>query len=106
MDAERFRQIREIRGFSKRKLSQLTGISEMQLIRYEAGTNDPSNENLKLLASALGVTTDYLLGISNNPNGNFSDDELSSAEQQMVMTFRREGWAGVLKMGVHEVTNK
>jgi transcriptional regulator with XRE-family HTH domain len=106
MNTERLREIREKRSLSKRKLSKLTGISEMQLVRYESGENEPPHENLKILGNVLGVTADYLLGLSDNPLGNFSDDVLNADEQELLAAFRREGWTGVLRLGVMHVTDK
>jgi transcriptional regulator with XRE-family HTH domain len=103
MNTERFREIREKRGLSKRKLSQLTGIAEMQLVRYETGANDPSTEKLKLLASVLGVTSDYLLGVSDNPLGDFSENVLTTDEQELLTAYPREGWKGVFRLGAERM---
>jgi transcriptional regulator with XRE-family HTH domain len=105
MNKERLRDIREKRGLSKRKLSQMTGIAEMQLVRYEHGTSVPTAERLMILAEVLEITTDYLLGLSDNPLGNFSGDMLNTAEQELLAAFRRDGWRGVFRLGVDHITD-
>ena len=42
-------------------LSKMTGISQAQISRYEKG-QQLTEENIKLLATALGVSCDTLLG--------------------------------------------
>lgn len=61
--ARRLREARENRKLSQTALSAITGISGPQLCRYEAGFVLPRAENLKLLAEALEVSTDWLLGV-------------------------------------------
>jgi transcriptional regulator with XRE-family HTH domain len=106
MNIERLRQVRELRGLSKRHLARLSGVGEMQIVRYESGANDPSTENLRKLADVLRVSSDYLLGISDDPQGHFGDENLSETEMQMVNTYRRDGWAGVIKLGANFITDK
>jgi transcriptional regulator with XRE-family HTH domain len=107
MDIERFRQVRELRGLSKRQLSKASGVGEMQLGRYESGENDPSAQNLKQIAKALQVSADYLLGITDDPQGHFGDSViLNETELAILVAYRREGWAGLFKLGADKVTNK
>jgi transcriptional regulator with XRE-family HTH domain len=106
MNIDRFREIREKRGLSKRQLAKLSGFQEMQILRYESGENDPSTENLKRLAQILKVSTDYLLGISDDPQGHYGDDSLSEIEQRMISTYRRGGWVGVIELSAKHVTDK
>ena len=45
-------------------LASLLNIKQQSYIRYEYGTGEPSLQTLIKLAQIFGVTTDYLLGIS------------------------------------------
>lgn len=55
--------IRESKGYSKRTVSEMTGIPYTTYIKYESGERkDVSMSALCLLADFYGVTTDYLLG--------------------------------------------
>lgn len=55
--------IRESRGYSKRTVSEMTGIPYTTYIKYESGERkDVSMQALCKLADFYGVTTDYLLG--------------------------------------------
>jgi len=71
--------------------------------RYEHHLNDATATNLKRIAEKLGVSTDYLLGLSDDPVGQLSDSELNSDERDLVDQFRREGWPGVAQLIVEQL---
>lgn len=55
--------IRESRGYSKKSVSELTGIPYTTYTKYESGERkDVSMQALCKLADFYGVTADYLLG--------------------------------------------
>ena len=51
------------RGISQRQLAQQTGLRQSHLSMIENDKHDPSATMVRTLARALGVTTDYLLGM-------------------------------------------
>jgi len=59
---KRLADIRKGRGLSQRDLATKTGISNRMIAYYEAQTDRPPAAQLTLLANALNVTTDELLG--------------------------------------------
>lgn len=59
---QRLRQERENRGFTRREISEQTGINVNSLIGYERDLNDPSLFNATLIADVLGVSLDLLAG--------------------------------------------
>jgi transcriptional regulator with XRE-family HTH domain len=69
---DRLRAIREKKGLSQRDLGQPTGIQRTYISRVENGHTVPSLENLKEIASALGVPLHELFYDSGNPPLNFS----------------------------------
>ncbi len=58
------KKIRKIRGLTQIKLAELTNLSRSYLADVERDRYNPSVETLTLLADALNVSTDYLLGLS------------------------------------------
>jgi transcriptional regulator with XRE-family HTH domain len=48
-------------GLTQNQLSELTGIAQNDISRYESGRMNPTVDNLIQLADVLNVTTDYLL---------------------------------------------
>ena len=66
---ERLRAARELREFNQSKLGDRAGLQASAVSHFETGARKPSFENLKRLADALDVTTDYLLGRVDDPAG-------------------------------------
>jgi transcriptional regulator with XRE-family HTH domain len=61
---ERLRRQRLQRGFTQTELAERSGVRQSLISRLENGTRDnPSADNLRRLARALGCTTDYLVGM-------------------------------------------
>lgn len=70
--AERLRDARErLRGLTQAQLAEKTGLPSTSISHFEKseGTRKPSFDNLRRLANALDVTTDYLLGRSDDHVG-------------------------------------
>lgn len=90
MLAQRLKELRESRGWTQQDLAERSSISSRQIQRYESEENSPDANKLALLAKALEVSSDFLIGISSDPNGNISFKDLSHEEQRLVLA-RRNG---------------
>jgi len=88
----RLKEARDLRGLSQVELSGRTGLQPSAVSHFETGGRKPSFDNLMLLAEALQVTTDYLLGRTDvisapieKGNPFFADyARLSSANQEVA----------------------
>lgn len=85
---------RENRNISQTALAEKSGLQPSAISHFEADSRKPSFDNLRKLADALNVTTDYLLGREIQPNQsdlifrhsqNLSDDDKKLAENFMKM---------------------
>ncbi len=65
---ERLKAARSLRGLNQAELAAKAGLPAASVSHFESGPRKPSFDNLKALASALNVTTDYLLGRSDTPD--------------------------------------
>lgn len=81
--ADRLRVWREKHGWSQRELARLCGLGEAQVNKYENGQTDPSAKYLKAVAEQLGISTDYLLGLTDIPHGQLGDT-LKPEERQLL----------------------
>lgn len=59
---ERLRMAREFRKLNQSELAGRAGLQASAVSHFETGSRKPSFDNLRRLADALRVTTDYLLG--------------------------------------------
>lgn len=58
----RLRSAREKRDLSQGELAKRAGLQPSAVSQFETGSRKPSFDNLRRLANALRVSTDYLLG--------------------------------------------
>lgn len=60
--AKNLRRIRKLKGYSVKKLSEISGISTAAIKMYEKGLSDPNLSRLIWLAEALDTTVAILIG--------------------------------------------
>ena len=62
MFPQKIKQARHDTGYTQEQISDLTGISQSNLAKYETGKLQPDLEKLGILADFYGVSVDWLLG--------------------------------------------
>lgn len=62
--AEKIAKLRKEKGLTQSQLAEMINVSNKTISRWETGEGYPEITLLMPLAKALGVTTDYLLGIT------------------------------------------
>jgi transcriptional regulator with XRE-family HTH domain len=65
---DRIRELREERDWSQREFAKRVGINYSVVNRIELGKRSVEDHELAKIADVFGVTTDYLLGRTDNPN--------------------------------------
>ena len=65
--SERLKELRKAKGVSQKVLSQAMGMSVVGIQNYERETRVPNANVVIKLAAFFEVSTDYLLGCSDNP---------------------------------------
>lgn len=63
---QRLKEQRKLYGYTVRKMADMLGIKHTSYLRYEAGTSEPTQENLVKIAELFDVSVDYLLGRTND----------------------------------------
>lgn len=66
MFGEKLTKARENAHLSRKELADQLNVGQNTVWRWEAGEREPSLTTMKMIASALGVTTDYLMGREEN----------------------------------------
>ncbi len=66
----RIRDLREDRDLTQKEVAHLLGIQQTVYSRYERGAQNIPLEHLLRLADYYNVSTDYMLGRTNNPRTN------------------------------------
>lgn len=103
---DRLRTLRESKELTQSELGAFFCVSKQTISNYENGVSAPDQEMLGRLADYFGVTTDYLLGRTDNPNAaqslnhhNVQKEELPSwlsklppDMQEFVAEESKHGW--------------
>lgn len=73
--AQRLKVAREAQGLNQAELSRQTSLPQAQISRMESGTAVPRALTLVKLATSLNVSTDYLLGLRDDPKWSDSKEK-------------------------------
>lgn len=65
---KRIRDLREDHDKTQQDIADILGTSQTMYARYERGANELPVRHLIKLADYYGVSTDYILGRTENPN--------------------------------------
>src|SRR5271168_138762 len=84
----RLREARELRDLSQGTLAEKAGMQASAISHFETGSRKPSFDNLRRLADALDVTTDYLLGRVSEIGATATADRLHRDIQKLKATDR------------------
>lgn len=87
--AERIRNLRQELGLSQDELAEIADVNQNAISRYERGVNDPTSEVVIKLARALNTSTDYLLGLTDDPSSQIQENGLAPQERQAIAAWRR-----------------
>lgn len=79
--AQRIRAWRTLRGYTRPQLALLAGLPQRSIEDYEAG-HEPRASRVVILAAALGITTDQLLGV--DPIAPSRDESLASVQDPLA----------------------
>ncbi len=91
----RLKELREERNFTQKQIGDAIMSDQSNVARWEKGINQPSAEFIIRLADFFGVSTDYLLGRSDDfgnivlPTNSPTVPALSDEERQLLDLFSR-----------------
>lgn len=83
---DRLRESRDKIGLTQRQFAKLIDVTEYQISRYETGKSEATTTKLEAMARHLGVSADYLLGLTDSPQGHY-DDQLSEERQKVLEAY-------------------
>src|SRR5579859_7122126 len=89
LQGERLKLLRISRGYTHQKLAERVDLGMKQIWRYETGENDASGDVLARFAREFNVSTDYLVGLTDDPSPCISQSDLQPKELQVISAWRR-----------------
>lgn len=86
---KRLKELREDKGYLQKYVADKIGVKSNTLSGYENGTRSPDPEMIVKLAELYNVTTDYLLGKSDDPNKT-EEEELEEFIDNVRVWYKEE----------------
>jgi transcriptional regulator with XRE-family HTH domain len=96
--------MRRKRQLTQDELADRLGFGQSQMNKYENGKSDPTPEVLVRLAKELSVTTDWLLGLVDDPDAFLQEPELSPAERKLLSAFRRGDFKELVQLAAEHAS--
>ena len=106
-NGSRVRERRKYHRLTQQQLAAQLGVSQSIICEYETRKSTPSLKMLSCLAVVLCTSTDYLLGLTDDPHPAFSKNTISETEQDLLQAYhslppeKRERAVGIL-IGLRE----
>lgn len=82
--ADRILELRKSRGLTQKQLADNTGLSEVGIQSYERRYRKPAHDALLALADYFHVSTDYLLGRTDNPKLHVFEDYPKLSDRDFI----------------------
>src|SRR5689334_16199220 len=95
---DRLRLLRQQHKYTQEQLAERLSLGIRQIHRYEKGLSDPAADIVARIATELDVTTDYLLGLNDEPSRSYRDQDLAPEEHKLLSAFRRRQWEEILQI--------
>ncbi|MBN8594829.1 MAG: helix-turn-helix transcriptional regulator [Anaerolineae bacterium] len=78
------------RGISEVQLAEEIGVSERTIFHYKQGKYVPDSRTLTKLATALRTSSDYLLGLTEDPTSHIKIDNLTQQDKEVIEALHRD----------------
>lgn len=79
--SKRLIEVRKRNGYTRKRLAEELNRPYRTITNYEAGEHEPGHKYLIEIAEKFGVTTDYLLGLSDDPHKTSDDKKVPGAAE-------------------------
>lgn len=83
--SERLVEVRKINGYTRRRLAEELNRPYRTITNYETGEHEPGHKYLIEVAKKFGVTTDYLLGLSDDPQKTADGEKKTPSTAETVL---------------------
>ena len=98
LQAERLRNLRLKNNYTYASLAKVIDLNMRQIVRYEDGEADPSSDVVTRMADVFNVSTDYLLGRTDDPTPPAHTSDLTTSEQSILAALRRDDPLTAIKL--------
>lgn len=98
MHGERLKELRQNLDLTQEDIAESLDVTAKTVSSWERGQKINS-DNLQRLASTLHTSTDFLLGLTNDPRPLYEvTNDLSAAEWEIIQSLRSGNWRNALRI--------
>lgn len=102
MRPDRLKNMRVKNGYTQEAFAEILGTDKKAISRWESGTFTPNADTLVRIAQTLDVSTDFLLGLSDDPMPHMRIDNMSDDERRVVAAMRQGDKLQAIKVLVND----
>ncbi len=95
---DRLRELRLQRGYTQEALAEQLELGIRQIHRYENQLSDPAGNIVAKIARELNTSSDYLLGLTDNPLPVIESSDFSLQEIQLLYAMREGQYDRAMKL--------
>src|SRR5262249_20117344 len=89
LNSDRLRALRLENRYTHEGLAERLDVGIRMIARYESGQTDPTGDILARMADVFNVSTDYLLGRTDDPAPCIQSGKLNPTEAKVIAALRR-----------------
>lgn len=101
LDKTRTEALKTKSRLSLKEISEKMGVSDNTVGRWLRGDVQPTSLNLSMLAEVLKTSSDYLLGLTDDPTPptkNITPESLSAKERKLIEAWRSGRWRDAMQL--------
>ena len=92
MFKERLKELRKMNGITQKELAEHLGFTHVAVVKWENGQREPDFSTVVKIARFFNVSTDYLLGKTDEPSIILANEKISvPAQYEDVLVALNEG---------------
>ncbi len=95
---DRLRELRLQRGYTQEALAERLDLGIRQIHRYEKHLSDPAGNIVAKIALELNTSSDYLLGLTDDPSPLIENSDFSSEEKQLLHAYRQGRYDQIMQL--------
>ncbi len=88
MRLDRLIEARKANHLTQHDLAEKIEVNIRQVARYESGENNPTIDVVIRIAKTLGISIDWLAGLSDDPQGRIMEKDLTVAQRRLLAAYR------------------
>ena len=106
MFKERLKELRKMNGITQKELAEHLGFTHVAVVKWENGQREPDFSTIVKLSQFFNVSTDYLLGKSDDPSIIIANEKISvPAQYEDVLVALNNDGGELTQADIEQIVN-